>query len=117
MEETTRATELEAKAQQLLEEKEAESRVRTYKGPMGGLITVLLCFWTVVQLYYSTVGLISATNLRAIHTIFLLAFTFLLYPTYKKERRVRKMPPIWDVALIGLSVATFGYLIMNYDRQ
>ena len=116
MEETTRATELEAKAQQLLEEKEAESRVRTYKGPMGGLITVLLCFWTVVQLYYSTVGLISATNLRAIHTIFLLAFTFLLYPTYKKERRARKMPPIWDVALIGLSVATFGYLIMNYDR-
>ena len=116
MEYTNRTEGLEEKAQQLLEEKEAESRVRTYTGPMGVVITVLLCFWTVIQLYYSTVGLISSTNLRAIHTIFLLAFTFLLYPTYKKERRVRKLPPAWDVVLVLLSVGVFGYLILNYNR-
>ena len=116
MEDINRTAELEETAQRLLEEKEAESRVRTYTGPMGKLITVLLCIWTIIQLYYSTVGLISATNLRAIHTIFLLAFTFLLYPTYKKERRVRKLPPAWDIALIVMSVAVFGYLILNFDR-
>ena len=116
MEDINRTAELEETAQRLLEEKDAESRVRTYTGPMGKLITVLLCIWTIIQLYYSTVGLISATNLRAIHTIFLLAFTFLLYPTYKKERRVRKLPPAWDIALIVMSVAVFGYLILNFDR-
>ena len=116
MEDINRTTGVEETAQRLLEEKEAESRVRTYMGPTGKVITVLLCVWTVIQLYYSTIGLISATSLRAIHTIFLLAFTFLLYPTYKKERRVRKLPPVWDIALIGLSVAVFGYLILNYDR-
>jgi len=116
MEDINRTTGVEETAQRLLEEKEAESRVRTYTGPMGVVITVLLCVWTVIQLYYSTVGLISATSLRAIHTIFLLAFTFLLYPTYKKERRVRRLPPVWDVVLILMSVATFGYLILNYDR-
>ena len=106
---------LEEKAQQLLEEKEAESRTRTYTGPMGTAVTILLGVWTVFQLY-CTIGPISAVNLRAIHCIFLLVFTFLLYPTYKKERRVRKVPPVWDLALILLSIATFGYLILNYTR-
>lgn len=117
MEEKERQTQaLEAKAQQLLEEKEAESRTRTYTGPMGTAVTVLLCIWTVFQLYFSTVGPISAINLRAVHCIFLLAFTFLLYPTWKTERRARALPPVWDMALIVLSVLTFGYLILNYTR-
>ena len=104
------------KAQELLEEKEAESRTRTYTGVSGTVLTVLLCLWAGFQLYYTTVGVISAVNLRAFHCIFLLAFTFLLYPTYKKERRVRKLPPAWDILLIVLTVLTFGYLILNYTR-
>ena len=107
---------LEAKAQKLLEEKEAESRTRSYSGPVGTAITILLCVWTVFQLYYNTVGVMSAINLRAFHCIFLLTFTFLLYPTYKKERRVRKLPPVWDLALVVLTVLTFGYLVLNYER-
>ena len=112
----TGAQDLEAKARQLVEEKEAESRTRTYTGPMGTAVTVLLCVWTAFQLYFSTIGPISAINLRAAHCIFLLAFTFLLYPTCKKERRVRKLPPVWDMALIVLSAGTFGYLILNFTR-
>ena len=107
---------LEEKAQKLLEEKESESRTRTYSGPMGTAITVLLCAWAVLQLYFTTFGVISAVNLRAFHCIFLLSFTFLLYPTYKKERRARRLPPVWDLALIVLSILTFGYLILNYTR-
>ncbi len=106
----------EKKAQALLEEKEAESRTRTYTGPMGTAVTVLLCVWTVFQLYFTSVGAISAVNLRAFHCIFLLCFTFLLYPTYKKEKRVRKAPPVWDLLLIVLTVGTFGYVIANYTR-
>lgn len=108
--------ELEQKAQKLLEEKEAESRTRIYSGPMAAAITVLLCLWAVFQLYYTTFGVISAVNLRAAHCIFLLCFSFLLYPTYKKERRSRKLPPVWDIILMALSVFTFGYLILNYTR-
>lgn len=108
--------EINVKAQRLLEEKEAESRIRTYTGISGSILTVLLCLWAVFQLYYTTVGVISAINLRAFHCIFLLAFTFLLYPTYKKEKRIRKLPPVWDILLIALTVLTFGYLILNYTR-
>ena len=108
--------ELDKKAQELLEEKEADSRMRTYLGPMSKIIVVLLCVWTVFQLYFTTLGAISAINLRAFHCIFLLLFTFLLFPTYKKEKRVRKLPPVWDILLILLGTGSFGYLITNFTR-
>jgi len=72
--------ELDQKAQELLEEKEAESRMRTYIGPMSKILTVLLCFWTVFQLYFTTVGVISAINLRAFHCIFPAPFHLPLFP-------------------------------------
>ncbi len=108
--------ELDKKAQELLEEKEADSRMRTYIGPLSKVLVVLLCIWTVFQLYFTTLGAISAINLRAFHCIFLLLFTFLLFPTYKKEKRVRKLPPVWDILLILLGTGSFGYLIMNFTR-
>lgn len=108
--------ELDKKAQKMLEDKDADSRMRIYDGPMGKIIIVLLCVWTAFQLYFTTIGAISAINLRAIHCIFLLVFTFLLFPTYKKEKRRRKIPPLWDWFFILGSAGSFLYLIFNYTR-
>lgn len=108
--------EIEKKANQLLEEKDSESRTRSYKGWFGTVITIGLCCWTVFQLYYNTLGAMSAINLRAFHCMFLLVFTFLLYPITKRENRIRKLPHIIDMVLIALSVGCFGYLILNYTR-
>lgn len=108
--------ELDKKAQQLLEEKESEARMRTYQGPLAKIIIFLLCVWAAFQVYFTTIGVISAINLRAMHCIFLLLFTFLLFPTFKKEKRVRKLPPLWDIVLILAGVGSFGYLILNYER-
>lgn len=107
---------LDRKARELLEEKEAESRMRAYTGFMGKALTVLLCVWTAFQLYFTTIGAISAVNLRAIHCIFLLLFTFLLFPAYKKETRDLRFPPVRDLILILLGIASFGYLILNFER-
>lgn len=108
--------ELDRKAQQMLEDKDADARMRIYDGPLGKALIVLLCVWTAFQLYFTTVGAISAVNLRAIHCMFLLLFTFLLFPTYKKERRRRNIPPVWDIFFIIGSLGSFGYLILNYTR-
>lgn len=107
---------LNAKAQAMLEEKEAESRLRAYQGPMRKVLTVLLCLWALFQLYFTTIGVISAINLRAFHCMFLLLFTFLLFPAYQSERRQRTLPPLRDLVLIALSLGSFGYLILNFTR-
>lgn len=107
---------LDKKAQALLEEKESDARMRTYKGPLNKLIVGMLCVWAAFQLYFTTLGAISAINLRAIHCIFLLVFTFLLFPTYKKEKRLRSLPPVWDMLFIAVGVGSFTYLILNFPR-
>lgn len=101
-------------ANKLLEETEKESSLRQYKGIFGDLLTVLFLFWAAFQLYANTIGIIDAMALRTWHLFFLLIFTFLLFPTYAKEKRSRKFPPIWDWFLIGLTIFTFFYLLRNY---
>lgn len=80
--------ELDKKAQKMLEDKDADSRMRIYDGPLGKAIVVLLCVWTAFQLYFTTIGAISAINLRAIHCIFLLVFTFLYFLRIRRRRGV-----------------------------
>lgn len=110
----TLLTEEEIKAQELLGEKEPDSKLRSYAGPLGTGITVLFMIWAVFQIYANTLGSIDAMSLRTWHLFFLLGFTFLLFPTYKNEKLSRTLPPIWDIALLALAIFTFGYLLKNY---
>ncbi|MCQ4991609.1 hypothetical protein NE599_21905, partial [[Clostridium] symbiosum] len=61
-----------------------------------------------------TVLLLSSVSSNS--SMFLLVFTFLLYPTVKKEKKVRNAPPVWDVLLIALAIGAFGYMLLNYSR-
>lgn len=107
-------TEEEIKAQALLGEKEPDSKLRAYTGPLGHIVTILFLVWTVFQVYANTLGIVDAMALRTWHLFFLLGFTFLLFPTYGKEKRSRALPPIWDMVLLGLTIFTFAYLLNNY---
>ncbi|MBI9095665.1 MAG: TRAP transporter permease [Sphaerochaeta sp.] len=107
-------TEEEIKAQILLGEKEPDSKLRTYTGPLGQAITVLFLVWAVFQIYANTLGVVDAMSLRTWHLFFLLGFTFLLFPTFAKEKRSRTLPPIWDLALLAITLFAFAYLMKNY---
>lgn len=107
--------ELDAKAQKLMEDKDSESRTRILTGKMDKLLTIVLIVWAVFQVWANTFGTLGAVKLRTAHIMFLLPLAFMLYPTYKKERRKRGMIPLWDVALIVLTVGCFGYLLWRYD--
>ena len=107
---------MDEKAQQLLEETDADARMRSYDGMWGKIVVALLVAWAGFQLYFSTIGIISAMNLRAFHCMFLLIFTFLLFPMTKKEKRKKTKPTALDLVLIVLTIITFGYLIANYTR-
>jgi TRAP transporter 4TM/12TM fusion protein len=107
-------TKEEIKAQELLEEKEADSKLRSYPGLFGHVVTVLFIVWSIFQIYATTIGVIDAMRLRTWHMFFLLMFTFLLFPTYKTEQLKRKAPPIWDWLFLGFTFFSVGYLLLYY---
>lgn len=115
VEQTRSAEELDAKAQKLMEEKDAESRTRVYAGAMEKVLTGVLLVWAVFQVWANMFGTLGAVKLRAAHVMFLLPLCFALYPTYKAERRRRACPPAWDFALIAVTLAAFGYLFVRYE--
>ena len=90
--------------------------MRAYTGKTKTVITVLMVIWVIFQLWFSTFGIISAINLRAIHCLFLLMFTFLLYPPVKKQDQDLKHPQAADIILIAMAFFAFGFLILKYTE-
>ena len=107
--------EMEEKTRQLMEETDSDSRIREYTGVMEHLITVVLVCFAAFQLWANLTGMLGAVKLRAAHIMLLLPLAFMLYPTYKKERRRRKFMPVWDVVLCTAAVFCFAYILRRYD--
>ena len=103
--------ELDAKAQKILEEKEADSRMRTYTGPVGRVVAVLLCVWTAFQLYFTTFGAISAVNLRAIHCIFFLFLHFYYFRRLKRKSGKESFRPFgtWRLSFVPQAVSFISF--------
>ena len=106
---------LDQKTQNLIEEKDSDSRMRVYTGPMASAVSAILVIFTLFQLWANLTGTLGAVRLRTAHIMFLLPLAFLLYPTWKRERRGRKLAPVWDVVLCVAAVCCFGYLLARYD--
>ena len=81
---------------------------------MGQAITVLFLIWSIYQIWANTIGIVDAMAMRTWHLLFLLVFTFLLFPAYKGERRMRSIPPVFDIVLLALTAVAFFYLLTNY---
>ena len=107
--------ELEEKAQHLMEETDSDSRTRTYVGVMDGILTAVLVCFAIFQVWANLTGTLGAVKLRAAHVMVLLPLTFLLYPTYRKERRKRSWMPAWDVLLSAAAIFCFAYILRRYD--
>ena len=71
--ETTAAGET---ARRLLEEKDADARTRSYNGFFGILLTVLLTFWAVFQIYVNTIGVMSSMDLRMCCLLYTSSYLF-----------------------------------------
>ncbi|WP_096201789.1 TRAP transporter permease [Bacillus sp. FJAT-45350] len=111
----SKETTLDKKSEELLLNHDSESRLRKYIGKMALLVAFIAVFWSIFQIYSAGTGTIDAIRLRAIHIIFLLTMTFLLFPVTKKSQLQLKRPPILDIVFIILSITSFGYLLLNYN--
>ena len=108
-------SELDARAQQLMEDKDAESRTRILTGLLDKAFTAVLIIWAVFQIWINTFGTLGAVKMRTAHIMFLLPLAVTLYPTFKRERRRRKNLPLWDWLYIAAAVASYGYILWRYD--
>ena len=107
--------EIEEKAQQLMEETDSDSRTRIYVGVMDWILTVILVGFAVFQVWANLTGTLGAVKLRAAHVMILLPLAFILYPTFRKERRRRRWMPAWDILLSAAAVFCFAYILRRYD--
>ena len=107
--------EIEEKAQQLMEETDSDSRTRIYVGVMDWILTVVLVWFAVFQVWANLTGTLGAVKLRAAHVMILLPLAFILYPTFRKERRRRRWMPAWDILLSAAVVFCFAYILRRYD--
>lgn len=98
------------------EKKDAQSRTRSYSGPIKHFIVGYSLVWVVFQLYFTTVGAMEAITLRALHAAFLLVFCFILYPAHRGENRNRRLPPWYDLVLVGLTLFVFLYFAACYPE-
>ncbi len=106
----------QALAQALVEEKDSESRTRAYSGPWATIISALALLFSLFQLAASTFWTMDAITLRAVHILFLLTLSFLLYPALRREQRQRRAPTLYDALCICAGLFSFSYLILNYTN-
>ena len=98
-----------------MEEADSDSRTRVYGGVTARLVSLVMLGFALFQLWANLTGTLGAVKLRAAHIMILLPLAFLLYPTYRSERRKRKAPPVWDLLLCAAAVFCFAYILRRYD--
>jgi len=107
--------EAERRAMALVEEKDSELRTRRF-GPRWTLaISAVAVIWAVFQMYVTTFSVLDAVRLRVWHILFLLLLSFLMYPAWRKEKRARTAPTVFDAACIAAGIFAFGYILLYYD--
>lgn len=99
----------------LLRQYDSEFRTRDYLGTTAKIVTGILVIWSLFQLYTSSFGVLEAIKMRAWHLGFLLILSFLIYPASKKSANKRKLPTVWDMICILLTLISMGYLLLTYD--
>ena len=105
----------EKAAMALVEEKDSELRVRRYGPGMTRVVSVIAVIWALFQLYATTFSAFDAVRLRVWHILFLLVLSFLMYPAWRKEKRTRSLPTIFDAICIAAGFFAFGYFLLNYE--
>ena len=109
------SVEEQERAQALVEEKDSESRTRRFHGPFEKVLAVICVVFSLFQLYASVFGTMDAMKLRSFHIIFLLVLAVFMYPAFRREKRDRLLPTLWDAVCMGAVFYAFGYLILHYD--
>lgn len=91
---------------------EFEGKTRHLPGRAGQLITAVLVVMSLYHLWGTNATIVTQIH-RAVHLMFVLFLTFLLYPGWKDARS--RIHPL-DVILALLSIVSLGYILVDFDQ-
>ncbi|HEX2922895.1 MAG TPA: TRAP transporter permease [Chloroflexota bacterium] len=93
------------------------SRLRKFVGPFGIFIIIMAAAMSIFHLYTTFFGFFDAPIQRAAFFIFVFVMGFALYPArFKGTLDTRRIPPWYDLILMGLSAMVGGYIIVNFEN-
>lgn len=84
---------IEKKAQELLEETDSDSRIRIFDSKFAKLLAVGLIIWSLFQLYYNTIGVMSTILSSLAYFIFALLYLCLLSGVQKGKTETKASSP------------------------
>ncbi len=100
--------------QEVREKYDSDSIIRKpAKKYLVWVISILAMLFAAFHLY-TTFNPLPTLQQRAVHLLFGMAIVYLIYPAYKKQDRTKI--PFYDWILFALSIASCGYLFMEYNE-
>lgn len=103
----------EEEIQRVLEKYDADAKVRKLNNRSIVFVIALMSVLFSLFHLYTTFNPLPTLIMRSIHLMFGLALVFLIYPTFNKQNRTKI--PVYDWIFFGLSMASFIYLLVEYD--
>jgi TRAP transporter 4TM/12TM fusion protein len=100
----------DAEVEELVEE--FEGKTRHLPGLAGQVITAILVFMSLYHLWATNATIVTQVH-RAVHLLFVLFLTFLLYPGWKQARD--RIHP-FDLVLAFAAVGSLGYILIDFDQ-
>jgi TRAP transporter 4TM/12TM fusion protein len=100
----------DAEVEELVEE--FEGKTRHLSGLAGQVITAILVFMSLYHLWATNATIVTQVH-RAVHLLFVLFLTFLLYPGWKQARD--RIHP-FDLVLAFAAVGSLGYILIDFDQ-
>ncbi|MBT2661649.1 TRAP transporter permease [Bacillus sp. ISL-45] len=90
-------------------------QTRNLQGPWSMAFRYTAIAFSLFYLYAAGIGLVSTELHRGLYLLFNLALGFMIYPLVRKKGGGTKVP-FYDLVLIGLTILSFGYWILEYKN-
>lgn len=110
VEEREKLPQTEAELEELVEE--FEGKTRHLPGLAGQIITAILVLMSLYHLWATNATIVTHIH-RAVHLLFVLFLTFLLYPGWKGARD--RIHPL-DVTLSLATIVALGYILVDFNQ-
>ena len=75
--------------------------------------TLIACAMSVFHIYVGVFGSLHSMRQNGVHLLFSLVLVFLLYPAHKGRKG--KQPAFYDWVLVAASIASLGYILLNFE--